>query len=154
MKTRKKDSNLYRKITPFQRTKELKPQLWKVFSKYVRLRDKMTCYTCGKKALQLKDCHAGHFIAKGTTGVLLYFDERNVHCQCVSCNSFKSGNLAIYALRLEQDYGYGILQKLEALKNQVFKADVAWYEEKIEYYTKKVEELEQQFKGKKEDGKS
>jgi len=132
----------YIKVTPFQRCKELKPKLWKVFSKFIRLRDGCNCYTCSSRNIPMAKCHAGHFHPKSTTGVLLYFEEKNVHAQCISCNMYKSGNLAIYSLRLEQDYGMGILQELDAIKNKIFKPTPDWYEEKIAYYEEKVKELE------------
>lgn len=90
--------------------------------------------------------HAGHFHPKSTTGVLLYFSEINVNCQCNSCNTFKSGNLAIYSIELLKKYGKDILFELDALKNKIFKPTPEWYEEQIKLYTEKLKPLEEAYK--------
>lgn len=94
---------------------ELKKEAWKWFSKYIRQKDKYICYTCGKEGN-----HAGHYVPQ-SKGNALRFDERNVHCQCVSCNNFKGGNQVVYALNLERDYGPGILQEFDSVKNAIYK---------------------------------
>jgi hypothetical protein len=50
------------------------------------------------------------------------------------------GNLAAYALFLENKYGPGILQELEREKNKTIRYFP--YEEKIEEYTKKLNEIQ------------
>ena len=67
----------------------LKDRAWKTFSLFIRNRDKK-CFTCTGKAE-----NAGHF----WHGVL-DFDEENIHGQCVHCNKWLSGNLAVYAVNL------------------------------------------------------
>lgn len=96
----------------------LRKKVWPVFAKWIKKRDNYTCYTCGK-VMQKGDtnCHAGHYVPQ-SKGNRLRFDERNVHCQCVSCNSFGRGNLSVYALNLERDYGHGILQEFDRIKNE------------------------------------
>ena len=97
---------------------DLRKKVWTQFSKYIRLRDNYTCYTCGKVMLRGdSNCHAGHYVPQ-SKGNRLRFDERNVHAQCVTCNSFNRGNLSAYALRLEQDYGHGILQEFDSVRNE------------------------------------
>jgi len=108
--------------------RELKKELWRIFSKYIRARDKNICYTCGNPGQ-----HAGHYVPQ-SKGNALRFDERNVHCQCISCNSFQRGNLVKYALRLEKDYGNGILQELDRIKNTVYKPTRDELEKKIAHY--------------------
>src|SRR5271169_3613728 len=91
----------------------LKKECWMWMSRYIRLRDNFTCFTCGKVMLDNpQSAQAGHYIpqSKGNT---LRFYERNVHCQCINCNMYQSGNLVQYALRLEEKYGEGILQELD-----------------------------------------
>ena len=98
--------------------KDLQKKLWPIFSKWIRQRDNYTCYTCGKNMLDNpSSCHAGHYVPQNK-GNRLRFDERNVHAQCLTCNNFKSGNLSEYALNLEADYGLGVLQEFEAVKNE------------------------------------
>jgi hypothetical protein len=86
------------------------------FHKYIVLRDKRQCYTCPKKSDGIMYC--SHFVHGGTRGMTYWldFDERNNHCGCYSCNMVKSGNLNVYAENLERDYGFGIIQELNALK--------------------------------------
>lgn len=106
---------------------QLKKQLWKVFSSFIRTRDRFTCFTCGRKG-EGSGIHAGHFISKSIGGLTLYFNEDNVHAQCYHCNINLGGNSYIYGQRL----GPKKVKELYALKNQITK-DYP-YEEKIAYY--------------------
>ena len=84
---------------------KLKKEADRIFSLYIRERDNYTCYTCGKKGDKTNmDC--GHYKSRVFLGTR--YDEKNCHCQDKSCNIFKSGNLTVYAIRLEKDYGQGI----------------------------------------------
>ena len=84
---------------------------------------------------------AGHYVNAGSSPPPLYFDERNVHCQCTSCNRFKHGNLAVYALRLQQKYGNKILEELEAMRNRGGKWSEWTYKIKTDEYKQKLKEL-------------
>ena len=95
----------------------LKKQLWTIFSKYIRIRDDGVCFSCGKKD-DWKNTDAGHYVPK-TAGLALYFDEKNVNCQCTACNRFRHGNLSQYALALRQKYGEKILEELEWKRRQI-----------------------------------
>jgi hypothetical protein len=63
---------------------------------------------------------AGHYVPK-TSGLSLYFDERNVNAQCVGCNRYRHGNLSQYALGLVDKYGKNILNELEETRLQMRK---------------------------------
>ena len=93
---------------------KLKSKVWKEFSRYIRVRDSVNgycyCYTCNNPH-PIGESDAGHYFHGNTKPT--YFDERNVHAQCTSCNRNRSGNLAPYAVHLEKDYGFGIIQELE-----------------------------------------
>jgi hypothetical protein len=98
-------------------TTKLRKTLWSAyFSPYIRLKEGYRCYTCGKQ-LQKKGSYAGHFVHRDC----LDFDERNIHTQCYYCNVYQHGNRNKYAEKLEQQYGFGIIQELnksgEAKKN-------------------------------------
>lgn len=101
-----------KKIPKKPTKKQLKTKLWKLVSQYVRSQE-THCYTCDKYIPDKKDRHAGHYWTKKghprTT-----FDLMNVHVQCLSCNSFKSGNISYYSARLLRDYGLELYQDLEA----------------------------------------
>ena len=83
--------------------KDYKGKAWKVFSKWIRERDKR-CVTCGS----YNDLQAGHF-----WHAVLDFDEMNINAQCKQCNHFKSGNLAPYATYLLNKYGLEKFNDLE-----------------------------------------
>ena len=87
--------------------KSLKKQAWKLMSEYVRRRDRGVCFTCGDQR-PWKGQQAGHFVHKDC----LDFDFRNINCQCVRCNKWLHGNLTVYAERLIQTCGPGIVHKL------------------------------------------
>ena len=88
----------------------LKRKAWETFSKWIRNRDNWTCFTCDKYD-KSQYMHAGHYVHKDC----LDFDERNINSQCAGCNTYRHGNLNVYASRLEEKYGHGILQELEKL---------------------------------------
>ena len=119
--------------------KTLKKKLWTIFSKYIRLRDKGICISCGKRD-EISKMHAGHYIEK-TAGLSIYFDERNVNCQCVGCNLWRHGNLTNYAIALRKKYGKDILEELDRLKHQTRKIKAPEYLELIEEYKKKLQSL-------------
>ena len=92
-----------------------KDRAWKVFSRYIRKRDKGVCFTCGiQKGWWEMD--AGHF-KHGR----IDFDDRNIHAQCARCNRFLHGNLSVYAHRLIQEYGGGIVEYLTLESNKPIK---------------------------------
>jgi hypothetical protein len=86
--------------------KKLKAKAWKLFSSYIRQRDKGICFTCGVQK-HWKEMHAGHF-KHGR----LDFDPMNVNCQCAYCNTYNHGNLGEYGVRLVKKYGLRRVQDL------------------------------------------
>lgn len=119
---------------------KLKKDLWEIFSQYIRLRDKGRCFTCGKKR-DWKQMHAGHYIPRSICGEVLYFDERNVNCQCSGCNTFRHGNLVYYALQLREKYGEGILEDLQRIKKEGKILSSLDFLRMIDEYKIKVEHL-------------
>jgi 5-methylcytosine-specific restriction endonuclease McrA len=119
--------------------KDAKKSLWKVFSEYIRRRDKGVCISCGKRA-DWKTMDAGHYIPK-TSGLALYFDERNVNCQCTSCNRWMHGNLSAYAIALIKKYGPDILEELDSQRNVIKKISEDEYKGMIEIYKNKIKSL-------------
>ena len=111
----------------------LKNKLWKVFSLYIRERDKYTCFTCGRKG-EGSGMQAGHFIPKSVGGIALYFNEDNVHAQCYNCNINLGGNQYIYGKMLGDK-----AEELYRIKNTVIeKWDEEKYNQMIEYYKSKL----------------
>lgn len=84
---------------------ELKIDLDRVSSRYIRLRDmeadgKITCYCCGKRVAWQK-AHCMHLIDRvhmATRYLIL-----NLHSGCFECNVEKDGNLEVYAAKLEKE---------------------------------------------------
>lgn len=113
---------------------QLKKELWKVFAKYIKHRDKNICFTCGRYA-EGSGMHAGHFIPKSVGGITLYFNEDNVHAQCYNCNINLSGNQYEYGQRL----GLKKTEELLRLKQIITKWSEENYNVKIEYYKNKTE---------------
>jgi len=86
----------------------IKKETWAVFSKYIRLRDALLttgtktharCVTC-PEVIDIREMNAGHFKHNAYD-----YDERNVHAQCVHCNKWLSGNLAMYSRFMIDTYG-------------------------------------------------
>ena len=97
----------------------LRDKAWRTFSKWIRNRDP-NCVTCGGKAE-----NAGHFYH----GVL-DFDPMNINSQCVRCNKWLYGNLAIYSNYLLSKYGK---KKFEELNARHYKALKGEYRTEQEY---------------------
>ena len=109
-------------------------KLDKVFSIFIRKRDKGKCFTCSTQK-PWKEMDAGHYKKRQHMGTR--FNEKNVQTQCTACNRFKGGRMDIYAIRLEEKYGYGILQELEELKKKDKKYKTSELEELIKKYETK-----------------
>lgn len=88
-------------------------EAWKVFSRYIRGRDKV-CISCPSE----KADNAGHFIPGSICGKALFFSEINVNGQGVGCNKWKHGNLGEYARGLIKKHGADILDKLEQTRRE------------------------------------
>jgi hypothetical protein len=52
--------------------------------------------------------HAGHFIH----GDNMDFVEKNINAQCSGCNKYRHGNLAAYAIKIDEKYGTGTAKEL------------------------------------------
>ena len=87
----------------------LQKEAWEVFSKWIRNRDKI-CITCPTGKAE----HAGHFHHGTVCGKYskMYFNEKNVNGQCRQDNFYASGKTSIYAMKLVQKYGPGVLDEL------------------------------------------
>ena len=111
-----------------------KQKAWDQMSRYIRLRDSLDyckmmridtsqfnsekdlpvkCCTCGAvKSWKYMD--AGHFISRGSHGASgVYFDERNVHAQCKSCNAFHQGRAEEYRKFMLNKYNPRVIYELE-----------------------------------------
>lgn len=120
---------------------KLDKDLWKLFSKYTRIKDAdfkgyVACFTCHKQDdHRLMD--AGHYIPKATSGSYLKFYEKNVHPQCQDCNRLKHGNYAVYKGQLILKYGAGIIEELNLLRSHP-PLTLLDYKEKIRHYSNQL----------------
>ena len=109
-----------------------------VFNQYIRLRDQgKPCISCGLKP---KKENAGHFYSAGTH-TSVRFDERNVHLQCESCNSFLSGNLLRYRENLLMKLGIEEFERLSSDAMQIRKYTREELKEVINTYKLKIKLL-------------
>jgi len=106
--------------------KGLKKKIWVVFSKYIRKRDKYTCFTCGKKE---KPGHAGHYIHNK-----LDFDPLNVHHQCIYCNRYLRGNLGVYGEKLIRENGIEKIEEMRVRSKQIWKPSRQELEDILNYW--------------------
>lgn len=118
----------------------LKRKLWKATSDYIRTRDKGTCFTCGRQA-HGSAYHAGHFIPDAVGGVLLRYDERNIHGQCFNCNINLGGFGAMYSKKMIERYGQETVDELWQMKHKVGKWGSQEYLEKTIYYQEKLKTI-------------
>lgn len=119
-------------------TAKLKKELWAVFTKFIKTRDKYICFTCGKYD-EKYGMGGGHYKPKGACGADYYFSEINVNAQCTYCNLTLQGNQVIYRQRLVQKYGEEAVLDIEKNFGRVNRYYP--YEERIIYYKTKLSEL-------------
>lgn len=114
----KKERKLKTKKHLKSKLKALKAKAWKLISERVRRTGSVNgyneCYTC-RKILPWKESHCAHYIHGK-----LDFDDRNLKNCCSYCNTYLSGNLGEYTLRLIEDYGIEFVHKLKEDKNKVY----------------------------------
>lgn len=96
---------------------ELKRELWRLVSGYVKERDGNTCFSCGRGALTGRNWQAGHLFPAGMASLIRY-EPKNVHSQCYHCNINLGGNGAAYADRFVGVYGFDEFARLARLARQ------------------------------------
>ena len=112
----------YKKLTQAKNS-TVKNTLDRVFSQWIRRKAAdengwATCFTCGrpKPWFQLQN---GHYVKR--ENMCTRYHPENNHPQCENCNVFLRGNLKVYAQKLDERYGEGTAEKLEALGKQTCK---------------------------------
>lgn len=120
-----------------------------IFSKYIRLRDRIKgtdtfrCISCGEyKDIGQADC--GHYINR--QHMITRFSEINCNAQCRKCNRFMEGNNQGYRLGLIDKYGESKVIYLESLKNEIRQYSEFEYKTLIKHYKDEVKRLEEIFK--------
>lgn len=134
------------KKTSKSRVKTLEKKLDKIFSLYIRLRDSkdfqhkyFRCISCGEvKPFEKADC--GHYFSRKNQSTK--YSEVNCHAECSGCNRFKADHLHGYHDNLLKKIGQERFDLLQWESNQTKKYTEFELETLIEYYTKKVKELQ------------
>lgn len=119
-------------------------KLDRVFSQYVRKSSAddlgfANCYTCFTRS-NWKKMQCGHFISRKHKSTR--WDLMNCKIQCVDCNERKGGNLFVYRIHLENEYGKKEVLKLVAQSLTEKKFSKTELQQMIDEYT----ELNKQFK--------
>lgn len=123
---------------------KLKKKLDVLFSQYIRRRNadhlgRVKCFTCGVEK-HWKEQQAGHFQSRSHHSTR--WDEVNVQVQCVKCNMFRQGEQYKFGLYLDQRFGDGTAEELENRAKTIVKLNRVDYEEAIERYKQKINELD------------
>jgi predicted nucleic-acid-binding Zn-ribbon protein len=116
-------------------------KLDKVFSEYIRARDKYKCFTCGIVGA-VKDglMHAGHLFSR--VNYSTRWDELNTHCTCKNCNYTHEYNPHIYVKAFIQKYGFSAYELLDIKHNKSYKISTPELLVLIDYYKNKIKEIE------------
>lgn len=127
--------------------KKQKDRAWKAFSLYIRIRDCLkttgtkewgNCCSCGART-NIKQAHAGHFLPGRRMSIL--FNEKNVHLQCCSCNTYLQGNGANYYRFMQNKYGEETIDFLLEENKKTIKLKEFELKEIEEKYKQKLKNL-------------
>lgn len=108
---------------------QLKKELDRVFSLYIRHKYPKICYTCHRTDVNLQN---GHFVSRQYLATR--WDENNCRPQCVGCNMFGGGKPLDFEENLKKELGSELVEKMKASRHKVLKLDRHWYIEQIEKY--------------------
>jgi hypothetical protein len=103
---------------------KMKKKLDLIYSRYIRKKHAdhqgyARCVSCRQK-WPWEKLQCGHFVSRRYSS--LRYDERNTKPQCFGCNLFRGGNMANFAIGLQEEYGEGIIKILarESQKTKQF----------------------------------
>ena len=133
-------------------TKKLRPAgnssndttLWKWFSQYVRLRDRISCtdncacISCGAVG-HWKSFDAGHFVPRDRWTTR--YHEKNVNAQCQKCNRFSDGNQYQHGRGIDNKYGEGTADYLQSIGKRTNKLSRDAIKALSNIYREKTKEL-------------
>ena len=107
---------------------QLKKELDKVFSLYIRATYPKRCYTCGREGT----LQCGHFVARSYLATR--YDEDNCRPQCVGCNIFGGGKPLDFEENLIKEIGRVRVDLLKKARHEITIRTPEWYEKQIAYY--------------------
>lgn len=88
----------------------------RVFSLWIRRRDRGKCITCGT-IRPIEIMQNGHFVPRDCKP--LRYDEKNCNTQCKDCNEYGRGELKAYRQALVEKYGEKIVKSMENRKQEI-----------------------------------
>lgn len=126
---------------------KLKKELWELCKNitreiYRRNDGNFTCFTCGRTIVSNNDAHTSHFIPSATCGAYLRYDLRNLRVCCRYCNIWLGGNGSAFYKNLVAEVGQKEVDKIFVDKNKIIKADIIFYQSKIDEYKERLRNLE------------
>jgi len=110
-------------------TAKLKKKLDTVFSKWIRAKFPLVCYTCGKTNTPLQ---CGHFVPRQY--LVTRWSEDNCRPQCVGCNIYGNGKVLDFEEHLKKDLGKKKVEELKFSRHKMLKLDTQWYLTEIKKY--------------------
>lgn len=114
-------------------------KLDKVFSQYIRERDKNRCFTCGKEKSPEDIMTCGHLFSR--IAYSTRWDELNAHCQCWPCNYRHEFDFELYRRQYVKVHGIKQYDKIYLrFKKPVKFADWELLEI-LEHYKNKLQTL-------------
>jgi len=116
--------------------KSLKRELWELCKQLTRKNYGNRCYTCPKGNLETSNWHTGHFIPSSTCGLALRYSLENLRPQCYNCNINLGGNGAEFYRCMVIQIGKEAVEKIFQEKNKITKWSLTDYQNKIDEYTK------------------
>ena len=122
-------SKAFKSKTKEKTQAQLKKELDRVFSIYIRNKFPKECYTCRKTDVTLQ---CGHFVTRQYLATR--WDENNCRPQCVGCNMFGGGKPFDFEERLKKELGNDFVEQMKLTRHQSLKLDRNWYKEQIEKY--------------------
>jgi hypothetical protein len=114
--------------------KKLIEKLDRIFSQYIRLRDK-GCVICGSR----QNLQNGHYITRSAWATR--WDEINCNCQCEYHNNLHETSISAYKNWFILKYGQSVLQEITYKSNQIRKYTLQELEELVIKYKTLVERM-------------
>lgn len=113
---------------------KLKTKLWQLCREIIFKQHGSDCYTCPAKSLSGSNRHVGHFISSSVCSAELRYSLGNLRTQCYRCNIHLSGNWISYESHLKHD-GIDVEELKQRNRETIgMKADIIYYQNKIEEY--------------------
>lgn len=120
-------------------------KLDKIYSWYLKesrqINGQASCITCDR-VFNAYSMDCGHYVSRRF--MVLRYDERNTHLQCINCNRFQQGNIDVYTIKMIHMYGPEILDEFAKMRNSSVKVTTFELEQKLAHYMSELTRLNPQ----------